>query len=210
MRWMLGLSAVSIVGVFLLIITADHLVQKSAQGRTFNAASQTPQRSVGLLLGTGKHLKNGRLNLYYQYRIDAAISLYEQGKIEHLLISGDNSRVEYDEPTTMKNDLVALGIPAEKIHLDYAGFSTLDSVIRCQKIFGQSQVTIISQKFHNQRAIYLASHHGLSAVGFNAKDVSTRFGWKVQLRERLARVKALLDITRQAGPRYLGEQVAIR
>jgi len=154
-------------------------------------------------------LTNHHVNLYYSYRIDAAEQLFKSGKIEYILISGDNSREEYDEPTDMKNDLIARGIPEEKIYLDYAGFRTLDSVVRANAIFGQEQFTVISQPFHNERAIFISEKKGFKTIGFNAKDVSSRYGWKVQMREKLARVKMLLDIVVGKQPKFYGEKIEI-
>ena len=102
------------------------------------------------------------------------------------------------------------GIPKEKIYLDYAGFRTLDSMVRAKEIFGLNQVTIISQKFHNERAIYLAETKGLKAIGFNATDISGSEGYKVQLREYFARVKVFLDLLMNTQPRFYGEKVEIK
>ena len=154
-------------------------------------------------------LRNGQRNLYFQYRIDATVALYQQGKIEFVLVSGDNSRSSYDEPTDFKNELIRRGIPAKKIYLDYAGFRTLDSVVRAKKIFGLQRLTIISQPFHNQRAIFIAEHEGMQAIGFNAKDISGRYGIRVKLREYLARVKLMLDIVLGVDPKFLGDPIVI-
>ena len=167
------------------------------------------KNKVGLLLGTSKLLANGRINLYYQFRVDAAVALYKAGKINFILVSGDNSTVDNDEPTDFKNDLIKKGVPAEKIILDYAGFRTLDSVVRAKEIFGQSEITIISQQFHNERAIYLAEKYDISAIGFNAKDVSGRYGYKVQLREYLARTKVFVDLVFGVKPKFLGKKIVI-
>ncbi len=121
------------------------------------------------MLGTVKLLASGRVNLFYLYRINAAVKLYKSGKINFILVSGDNGNKGYDEPTDFKKDLIKRGIPADKIFLDYAGFRTLDSVIRAKEIFGIKLVTIISQKFHNERAIYLAEQNGINAIAYNAK-----------------------------------------
>ncbi len=161
------------------------------------------------MLGTIKILPNGRLNLYYKYRIEAAAELFKAGKVDFILVSGDNSRKDYDEPTTIKNDLITNGIPASKIFLDYAGFRTLDSVVRCKEIFGQKNITVISQPFHNERAVFIARKKGINAIGFNAKDVNARYGYKVQLRAKLARVKMMLDLVFGKKPKYLGEEIVI-
>ncbi|WP_244828614.1 SanA/YdcF family protein [Carboxylicivirga sediminis] len=194
----------------LSIFGANWLVEHSAKDKLYNASNEIPHNKVGLLLGTGKVLSNGHTNLYYTYRIEAAVRLYKAQKVDYILVSGDNSRSTYDEPTTIKNDLITKGIPADKIILDYAGFRTLDSVVRCKEIFGQTSITVISQQFHNERAIYLAKHNGITAVGYNAKDVSRRYGFKTKLRERLARVKLLLDLAFGKKPKFLGEPIEIK
>lgn len=193
----------------LLIIISNYSIEKNAQNKTFSDVELVQKNKVGLVLGTSKMLTNGRVNLYFQYRIQATVKLFKKGKIDFVLVSGDNSNKNYDEPTDFKEELIKLGIPAEKIFLDYAGFRTLDSVVRAKEIFGQKNITVISQQFHNERAIYLAEKHGINAVGFNAKDVSARYGFKVQLREYLARTKVFVDILFDVQPHFLGEQILI-
>ncbi|WP_293909598.1 ElyC/SanA/YdcF family protein [Deinococcus sp.] len=190
------------------VLVSNTLVNSSAQGRLYSDVQAIPARPVGLLLGTSKYV-DGRINLYYQYRIDAALSLYRAGKVRDLILSGDNAHASYDEPTTMRADLIAAGIPAGRLHRDYAGFRTLDSVVRASQVFGQREITVISQRFHNERAIYLARSHGLDAIGFDARDVTGAGGAKVQSREYLARVSAVLDVLRGTGPKFLGEPVLI-
>jgi len=197
------------LGILITIFLADYWVKKSTNTNLYTSLESIPKNKVGLLLGTGKYLNSGNINAYYSYRIDAAEKLFKSGKIEYLLISGDNSREDYDEPTTMKEDLMARGIPEDKIYLDYAGFRTLDSVVRAKAIFGQQQLTIISQPFHNERAVFIARQKGMKSVGFNAKDVSAQFGWKVMVREKLARVKMLLDILVGKDPKFYGEEIQI-
>lgn len=191
------------------IVLTSFWIDHKAKGKTFDSIDEIPKNKVGLVLGTGKYTSNGSINLYYKYRIDAAVTLYNSGKVDYLLISGDNSSKNYDEPTEFKNDLIAQGIPPEKIYLDYAGFRTLDSVVRAKEIFGQNTFTIISQKFHNQRAIYLAKSYGIDAIGYNAKDVMGAYGLKTQLREYLARAKASLDVFFNVEPKFLGKKITI-
>lgn len=171
--------------------------------------SNTPQNKVGLLLGTSKYLKSGQLNEYFQNRIQATNELFKAGKIKNVVISGDNSRSNYNEPLEMKKELTKLGVPEEKIYLDYAGFRTYDSVIRMNKIFGQSSFTVISQEFHNRRAVFIADKLNLKAFGYNAKDVSKYNGFKTKLREKFARVKVFLDFLINKQPKFLGEQIEI-
>ena len=196
--------------VLLSTFTINIIVNISTSKKLYTSTQNIPSNKVGLLLGTTKYLYGGQINLYYQYRINAAVRLYKANKIKFILISGDNSRKEYDEPTTIKEDLIKQGIPENKIFLDYAGFRTLDSVVRCKKIFNQSSITVISQKFHNQRAIYIAKYHGIKAIGYNAKDVSIKYGFKTMVREKLARVKMILDLIINNQPKYLGKKIQIR
>jgi len=133
-------------------LVLDRYISFSQNPHCYNTTSKIPQNHVGLLLGTSKKVKGGRLNLYYKNRIDAAVALYKSQKIHKIICSGDNGTKVYNEPISMKTDLIANGVKEEDIFLDYAGFRTLDSVIRAQTIFGQEKMTIISQPFHNQRA----------------------------------------------------------
>ena len=192
------------------IVLADIRIKSVSKNYLYNDLTEIPYKKVGLVLGTAKYLQNGQINLYYQYRIDAAVALYKAGKISYIVVSGDNSRKTYDEPTQMKADLVLGGVPEEVIFLDYAGFRTWDSVVRIKEIFSQDDFTIISQRFHNERAVFLAQRYGLSAVGFNAKDVNKYCGFKTNLREKLARVKVFVDLLTNKKPRFLGEKVEIR
>ena len=169
-----------------------------------------PNEKVGLLLGTGKFLKNGCKNLYFFNRIDATEQLYKSGKIQYILISGDNSTKNYSEPEDMQAELIKRGIPADKIVLDFAGFRTLDSVVRAKEIFGQNSFIIISQKFHNERAIFLARKYGIEAYGFNAKDVNKYFGFKTKVREYFARAKVFVDFTLGIEPKLGGEKILIK
>jgi len=169
-----------------------------------------PRKKVGLLLGTSKYRVGGEINLYYRYRVEAAVRLFESGKIRFILISGDNATQSYNEPSTFRQDLIEAGIPDKRIYLDYAGFRTLDSVVRCKEVFQEEDIIIISQPFHNERAVYIAQQKGLQALGFNAQDVPFRYGWKIQLREVFARVKTLLDLyILHTEPRFLGEKIEI-
>lgn len=200
--FILGLSTLAIAIASLFI--ADKLVKKSTEQDVFSSTQTIPHNKVGLLLGTGKQLKNGFINPYYQYRINAAQELFLAKKIDVILVSGDNSSKSYDEPSTIKEDLIKKGIPADNIVLDYAGFRTLDSIVRAKKVFGQETITIISQQFHNERAIYIAKHKGVKAVGYNAQDVEIK-----PLRERFARVKMFLDLLFGKQPKFLGEKISI-
>ena len=206
------LKILVLLGVFIVLglIITNYMISYQAKDHIYDSVEDIPKNKVGLLLGTIKFLSNGNINLYYTYRINATVALYKAKKIDFVLISGDNGNTNYDEPTTFKKDLIAKGIPEHKIFLDYAGFRTLDSVIRAKAVFGQDSITIVSQQFHNERAIYLSKHNDIKAVAFNAKDVSGRYGLKVQLREYLARAKASIDVLFNVEPKFLGDKIEIK
>lgn len=176
-----------------LVYYSNKVIADAGSGRLFNDVSIIPYNKTGLLPGTSKLLKNGHINPYYLYRIDAAVKLLAAGKIKYVIISGDNGRLEYNEPALMRADLIGAGVDSSVIFADYAGFRTFDSVIRLKEVFGQDSVTIISQQFHNEWAIYIAERENIDAIAFNAKDVSIAMGRRTQLREKLARVKVLMD-----------------
>lgn len=196
--------------VVVLIFATDKWVTSSTKSQVYTDIQQIPHNKVGLLLGTAKTLRHGWENLYYKYRIEAAVALFKAGKIDYILVSGDNGSKEYDETSAMQADLIAMGIPKERIFMDYAGFRTLDSMLRLKKVFGEHAVTIISQPFHNQRAVFIANHKDISAVAYNAKDVSINSGFKTQLREKFARVKMLLDLAFGKNAKFYGEKVEIK
>ncbi len=197
-----------ILGILALMI-ADKVVISFAEERVFEEVDEVPENRVALLLGTSKYVPDGRLNLFYLYRIEAAVELYSSGKVEFILISGDNSVEHYNEPETMRDDLVAEGVPFEKIYLDYAGFRTLDSVVRAKEIFGLESFTVVSQQFHNERAIFLGSFYDLDIVGYNAQDVAAVRSLRVVLREKLARLYMMFDLLRGTDPKFLGETIEI-
>lgn len=194
----------------LFVFWANHKIESETKDFVTYDITKLPNEKVGLLLGTGKFLKNGWKNLYFFYRIDAAEQLYKSGKIQYILISGDNSTKNYSEPEDMQAELIKRGIPADKIVLDFAGFRTLDSVVRAKEIFGQNSFIIISQKFHNERAVFLAQHYGIKAYGLNAKDVNKYAGFKTKLREKFARAKVFVDFALGVEPKFGGEKVEIK
>lgn len=199
-----------IFGTLILILLSSLIIENATTGKTFSNINDVPKNRVGLVLGTSKKLVGGQSNPYYTYRIQAAVQLFNSGKIEFVLVSGDNATIYYNEPTTFKNDLVKGGIPKEKIFLDYAGFRTLDSMVRAKEIFGLNSVTVISQKFHNERAIYLAEKKGLLAIGYNAKDINGQQGFKVRFREYFARVKVFIDLMFNTQPKFYGDKIEIK
>lgn len=177
---------------------------------TYDDVDAVPYNRVALVLGTSKYLIGGSSNHYFKYRIKAAAELYNNGKVDYILVSGDNATVQYNEPRQMRRALIQAGIPAKVIYSDYAGFRTLDSIVRAKEVFGQAHFTVVSQAFHNERAIFIARHFGIEAVGFNAKDPSAYQGIKTRVREVFARLMGLLDLyVLDKGPKFLGEPIVI-
>jgi SanA protein len=207
LRWIFLILFVFILS---LVILANNRIERSSRNSVFKDAENIPHNRVGLLLGTSKYLNSGQPNQYFNNRIKAANNLFIAKKIDYIVISGDNSKNNYNEPQDMKNELVSMGIPDSLIILDYAGFRTYDSVIRLDKVFGQKSFTIISQEFHNERAIYISKRMGLTAVGYNAEDVDRYTGLKTNMREKLARVKVFLDLMFHKKPKYLGDKIEIK
>jgi len=194
-----------------LVVGANHVCQRVAAGRVYQSLASVPANDVGLVLGTGKFTASGRPNLHFTQRINAASELYRSGKVRHLLVSGDNHLATYDEPTDMLNALAAAGVPTNAITCDYAGFRTLDSVVRAHSVFGLKQFTIVTEAFHCPRALWIARAHGLDAVAFAAPDLSAGWSLRVKAREVLARVLCGLDLyVFQRGPRFAGPPEPLR
>lgn len=188
---------------------ANHTIEYATDDYVTSSINKVPKEKVGLVLGTSKSLKNGNKNPYFFYRIEAAEELFKSGKIDYIIVSGDNSSQYYNEPEDMQTELVARGIPKTKIFLDFAGLRTLDSVVRAKEIFGQNSYLIISQRFHNERAVFLAQKKGIEAYGYNAKDVNKKAGFKTNLREYFARVKVFWDLFFGVDPKFSGSKVVI-
>lgn len=188
----------------LFICYANLVAQRASEGLLFDDVNQVPEQAVGLVFGTTDKIGE-RDNLYFTHRIDAAVELWEAGKVRCLLVSGDNRDKYYNEPDKMRTALMERGVPSEVIVRDFAGLRTLDSVVRAKRIFRAPSVVLVSQRFHNERSAYIARAEGLDCVGYNAKDVATSAGAKTRLREVLARVKMWLDVRiLDTQPRHLG------
>lgn len=207
----LKFTIISLIVLIIVILSSHLLVSGYTKNKVFENVADIPYNRVGLVLGTSPYARNGGPNYFFTYRIDACVALYKAGKIDRILVSGDNHVKTYDEPQYMKDALIKQGIPASAIVLDYAGFRTWDSVIRAKKVFGQSKITIISQGYHNERAVFIARCKGIEAIGFNAKELKrTRtyiyFGF---LRESLARCKMFLDLIINKKPKFLGDPIEV-
>lgn len=204
--WLLGIVAFAF---FLFVLWINLEVTKTGRQYSYDSVSSIPHNHCAVVLGTSKYISAGKINLYYSYRIQSAVLLYKSKKIDYIIVSGDNKHRNYNEPVSMFNDLVEAGIPKDRIVLDYAGFRTLDSVVRCYMVFGQHQFTVISQPFHNHRAIFIGRERGLEVIAYNAGDLNGRPSIKVVLREIGARVLLAYDLLIGTQPHFLGEQIKV-
>ncbi|MDR3432257.1 MAG: outer membrane permeability protein SanA [Rouxiella aceris] len=205
----LVVSFISICVVMLIIaIGLDRWISWRTQDYIYDEVQELPYRQVGVVLGTAKYYRTGVINQYYLYRMQGAINAYNSGKVKYLLLSGDNALQSYNEPMTMRRDLMAAGIPSSDIVLDYAGFRTLDSIVRTRKVFDTNDFLIITQRFHCERALFIALHMGIQAQCFavpSPKDILT-----VRVREIFARLGALNDLyLLKRQPRFLGPLIPI-
>lgn len=207
--WLKWIGVFALFSFCFLLINEWYIIS-STKEFLFDDTKKIPQKKVGLILGTSKKVKNGYQNLFFKYRIEAAVALYQAKKIEYIIVSGDNRTSDYNEPKDMKKALLQHNIPEKAIYLDYAGFRTLDSVIRASKIFGQTSFTIISQGFHNERAVFIAQQRGINAIGFNASDVGWYYGFRTYFRERFARLQTFIDIFLiNSQPKFFGDIIEI-
>lgn len=188
----------------------NQIVVVNAKDAVYESVDSLQEKEVGLLLGTTPQTRIGRRqNMFFKYRIDATEELYKAGKIHYILVSSDENSLDgVNEPECMRDSLVARGIPKNVIFLDGKGFRTLDSVVRMNKVFGVRTFTIISQRFHNERALYLAQHLGLDVEdlqAYNAKEPASEMSMITYVREYFARVKMFLDIWTNKQPESLAD-----
>lgn len=204
------LSFALLAGVGLFCYITNREVLDNADGKIYSSTKIVPTEPVALVLGTAPYI-NGFKNPFFWQRIDAAASLYRAGKIATILVSGDNGTKAYDEPTAMRDALVAKGVPLSSVVLDFAGFRTLDSIVRAHEIFGVTKCTIVTDDFHLPRALYIASERGLDAIGYQSEPVDRHYSTWTYTREIGARSLTWLDMhltNRQ--PRFLGRKEPIR
>jgi SanA protein len=206
----IGVVVAALAGLSgLLVAHGAASIAREARRFVFDDLQQVPRARVGLVLGCSTRLADGRPNLYFVHRVAAATALYEAGVVEHLLVSGDNGTRDYDEPTMIKAALVERGVPADRIVLDYAGFRTLDSVVRAREVFGVDDFVVVSQRFQSERAVFLARRLGMRVTGYAASDVPGIDGARTRAREWLARAKAVIDVNLGTQPKFLGPKVPI-
>jgi len=206
-RLLLGFTGIIIL-MLVVAIGLDRWMSWKTKDFIYDEVQELPHRQVGVVLGTAKYYRAGVPNQYYHYRIQGAINAYNSGKVKYLLLSGDNAQQSYNEPMTMRRDLMAAGVPSSDIVLDYAGFRTLVSIVRTRKVFDTNDFIIITQRFHCERALYIALHMGIQAQCFavpSPKDIMT-----VRVREIFARLGALTDLyILKREPRFLGPLIPI-
>ncbi len=199
--------------IFLLlavVLACNVWIVWSTHDLVYSDLSELPDHRMALVLGTSHRSVGGGPNPFFQKRMEMAATLYSMGKIDHFILSGDNSTKYYNEPAEMRKALIEKGVPASAITLDYAGLRTLDSVVRSKKIFGQNRITIITQPFHCYRALFISRYYDMDAVAMVADDPELQQTIKVYLREYLARTKAVLDLyIFKTDPRFLGEKEQI-
>ena len=180
-------------GVVIIVLLCNLIVVLSSRNKIYFNVKAMPSNDVGLVLGTSKFVAKGKENLFFKYRMEATARLFKEGKVKYLILSG-NKEQYYDEPNDMKKALTTMGVPENAMLMDTAGYRTFDSVLRCKEVYNQQKVTVISQNFHNARALFLCEHEGIEAVGFAAQDVPDGYSAKTLFREYLARPKAMLDV----------------
>jgi SanA protein len=204
-----GLALLLVLVLF--VAWANYHIIAANRARLVSDASLAPACDIALVLGTSAFLQDGRANPHFESRMDAAAGLYRAGKVRHLLVSGDNRRKNYNEPRQMRAALVKRGIPESAITLDYAGFRTLDSVVRARQVFGLERCIIVTQRYHNSRALEIARANHLDAWGYCAPDVAFAHSFVTECREVLARTLTVLDLyVWHRRPYFLGEPEPIR
>lgn len=194
--------------LMLTAIALDRWISWKTAPYIYEEVQQLPDRQVGVVLGTAKYYRTGVINQYYRYRMQGAINAYNSGKVKYLLLSGDNALQSYNEPMTMRRDLIAAGVAPSDIVLDYAGFRTLDSIVRTRKVFDANDFIIITQRFHCERALFIALHMGIQAQCFAVPSPKNMLS--VRVREIFARLSALNDLyILKREPRFLGPLIPI-
>ncbi|GAA4553436.1 membrane protein [Streptomyces violaceochromogenes] len=171
-------------------------------GDRLRTAADVPRTDVAVVFGAG--LWEGEPSPYLAHRLDAAAKLYREGRVEVVLVTGDNSREDYDEPDAMRGYLTRHGVPDGRIVSDYAGFDTWDSCVRAKKIFGVDQAVLISQGFHIRRAVALCEAAGVASYGVGVDAVHDATWYYGGTREIFAAGKAALDAVFRPDPRFLG------
>jgi len=200
-----ALALIVVLGAWL----ADGRIERFAAPYLADDPADLPEVDVALVLGAAPIGPEGGPNRYFEYRLDAAAALWRAGKVKYLLVSGDNRRPDYDEPSAMRAGLIARGVPEQAIYRDFAGVRTRDSVLRARSVFGQQRLIIVSQGFHASRAIFLARREGIEAWGLAARDVARAYSIFTELRRYPSALRAYYDVWFDTPPRHTGSTIAI-
>ncbi len=198
-----GVAVLAAVAAFVLV---NACMVGLAQKRLYTSISDMPERAVVIVPGAAV-LRSGALSAVFLDRASAAVALYRAGKAEAILVSGDNSTIEHNEVDPARTYLMGQGIPEDDIYLDHAGFDTYSTMYRAREIFGVSSAVVATQTFHLPRALFLARSMGIDAVGYRADNVHLLA--RNEVRESLARVKAVWDVAVHRDPKFLGERILI-
>lgn len=194
------------ISVFFFILITNLWIVFDSKEKVFFSDEMLPNKNVALVLGTSKYTSSGEKNDFFNERIISAAKLYHSKKVNHIIVSGDNRTIYYNEPRDMMDALKSKGVPEESITLDYAGLRTLDSIVRCLEVFGQSEIIIVTQEFHAYRAQFIANYYGLDAVSFVARQPEESF-LSVKIRELIARPLAVFDLyIWNKNPRIMGNE----
>ena len=205
-RWLL----IAAGGVVLIATLCNRWVVNSSDAYIYDNWSLLPENDVGIVLGTSNFTRDGKPNPHFAGRIHAAVELYQIGKIKKLIVSGANPDSTYNEPRKMWQELTKQGVPASDITMDFAGFRTLDTIVRAQQVFSLTRATIITQRYHAYRAVFIGKKLGMNVVAYAAPGDEPGFDPRLTLREWLARFRVVLDIfLLQTEPKFLGEPVNV-
>lgn len=179
--------------LFLLLVVSNKIIEHNARGKVFSTIHDIPKTEYAIVLGTNPRLESGDDNPYFVTRIDAAAKLYASGRVRFLIMSGNDKNGVFNEPHEMKIAAVKKGVPAKAIILDSHCKRTYDSILRAKLVYHLKRFIVVSQKFHNERAVYIGEKNGLEVIGYNAKDIDGYFSLKTRAREYFARIRAFSD-----------------
>lgn len=207
--WLLLAFGAVVLAVVLASWFAERSIDRFSESFLVTQPDRLPAIDVALVLGTAPIGPQGGPNRYLEYRLDAAASLWQSGRVKFLLVSGDNRGRDYDEPTSMRAGLIARGVPASAIYRDFAGVRTLDSILRARDVFGQTRLIVVSQRFHLTRAIFLARLAEIEAWGFEARDVDSPYSVWTELRRYPSALRAFWDVWLDTQPRHGGAPIVI-
>lgn len=198
------LGTLVLLAAALLLVTNLWVLGQTGE-RIEHKLAQCPAEQVGIVFGTSHWTRSGRRNPYFEARMSASASLLRLGRVEHLLLSGDNRTLSYNEPIAMWRDLRGREVPEAAMTLDYAGFSTFDTLARAREVFGVERALLITQGWHLPRALFIAESMGIEAQGCAVVEHDAKGQWRLAAREWVARLAMLGDLYLwKREPHFLG------